>query len=354
MEPLEVDGSLGEGGGQVLRMSLLFSVLMNRPIRVSKIRAGREVPGLKRQHLSALRVFAEVFGGELDGAAEGSTLVTFRPGERSKQNYSIDTGTAASITLILQAIVPAAALSKHELALELVGGTDVPWSPTLDHFEQVVGRAYRQVGIEFGMRTARRGYYPKGGGKVMVEVKPSSSVAPLQLRGPSSIQEAKIVSRCANLPIHVAERQSDAARKALNDAGIAEIRTELCQEDAMSPGSSVLAASTRPEVLVGADAIGARGKPAEEVGREAAMNFIEAVRAGATIDTNTADMILPLLSLASSKSVVRVPRVSPHLETGLMVAKMFTDCEHDFLEENRGWVVSVLPAERNEVSRHNV
>ena len=138
-----VDGSRGEGGGQILRTAVAFSAILGRPVRIERIRGGREVPGLRRQHVSALQILTKVFGGELEGAVEGSSAVTFVPGRQRLQTLSLDMGTAASITLVLQAVVPAVALTRSHLELELVGGTDVPWSPTYDYFEEVVSPAYR-------------------------------------------------------------------------------------------------------------------------------------------------------------------------------------------------------------------
>ena len=162
VEPIEVDGSKGEGGGQILRTAVAFAVIQGKPVRVREIRAGRDVPGLKRQHVSALQVLSKVFGGELTGATEGSSVVTFVPGKGRSQRLSVDMGTAASITLVLQAVVPAVALTRSRLELDLVGGTDVPWSPTYDYYERIVREAFRLIGIRFDITSSRRGYYPRG------------------------------------------------------------------------------------------------------------------------------------------------------------------------------------------------
>ena len=343
MEYLEVDGSQGEGGGQILRTAVVYSVIQKRPIRVSKIRAGRETPGLKRQHVSALGVLAEVFDGKLTGAVEGSSEVSFAPGSHKLDRLAVDMGTAASITLVLQAVVPAAALSGSKLSLELVGGTDVPWSPTFDYFDRVLQEAYAAVGIRFDAKVSRRGYYPRGGGRVRVDIEPCEKMNPLNLLGISHVGAAGIVSRCAMLPRHVAERQLSAAASVLDGAGIRSGQREVTEGDADSPGSSILIYSTGGGALLGCDAIGARGRPAEAVGREAAGSFIEAVRSRACVDSNLADMVLPLLSLAPGPSRVRVPSVSSHLKTGLALAKQFTSCEFAMVQEGSSWVVSVMP-----------
>jgi RNA 3'-phosphate cyclase len=346
VEPIEVDGSQGEGGGQILRTAVAFSAIQGRPVRVDRIRAGREVPGLKRQHLSALQVLAKVFGGELSGAAEGSTEVTFVPGRAAVQSLSMDMGTAASITLVLQAVVPAVALSGSRLRLELTGGTDVPWSPTLDYIANVVRPAYRAIGIEFDVSSSKRGYYPRGGGRVSAEIEPCKSLSSLELIEAGRVTSADVLSRCGGLPRHVADRQLSAATGLLSKSGIRVANPEVSVEQSDSPGSSVLAFSTGAGFFLGADALGERGKPAEAVGEEAAKKFAAAAGSGACLDSNLADMVLPLLSLAPKPSSVSVPRVTDHLKSGLHLASQFTGCSWSAeLSEGRS-IVTINPNRR--------
>ena len=343
VDRVEVDGFQGEGGGQILRTALAFSVIRRAPVRVVNIRAGREVPGLKRQHISVLRVLAAVFGGALSGDAEGSMEVDFTPGLAKLQSYQTDMGTAASITLVLQAVVPAVALGGSGLELELTGGTDVPWSPTFDYFRDVVVRGYSAIGIEAGVAATRRGYYPKGGGRVTVKISPCRSITPLELDFSPTVTKARLASRSGLLPKRVAERQAEAASGILEKAGIGVEGVEVTEEAANSPGTSILLSSVGPAHFIGSDAIGARGKPAEKVGAEAAERFLHAVESGGCMDSNLADMLLPLLSLARGPSKVRIPEVSPHLESGLRLAEQFTSCGWSVQREGRGAVVGIRP-----------
>lgn len=344
MDYVQVDGSRGEGGGQILRTAVAFSAIKGLPVRIEKIRGGRKVPGLKRQHVSALQILTRVFAGELEGASEGSSTVTFVPGRQQLQRLSLDMGTAASITLVLQAVVPAVALTRSRLDLELIGGTDVPWSPTLDYFAEVVGPAYERIGIEFRVAARRRGYYPRGGGRVTATIGPSAGVVPLDLVEKRTIKEVLLVSRCGHLPRHVAERQLESATADLAQAGFGVASTELTEEESDSPGSSLLAYKVSPSEYVGADGIGARGKPAEEVGRETASRFVAAARSGGCLDPNLADMVIPLLSLASGTSRVAVPDVTPHLVSGLELAGQFTGCRWSAEEGEGAVTVSVSPS----------
>jgi len=340
---VQVDGSRGEGGGQILRTAVAFSAIEGRPVRIHNIRAGREVPGLKRQHISALRVIAKVFGGRLDGAIEGSTDVTFVPGTQQLDALALDMGTAASITLVLQAVVPAVALTGSRLNLELVGGTDVPWSPTHDYFERVVRDAYGRMGIAFTITAQRRGYYPRGGGRVSAAIAPCEELKAIDLTDGEGTRDALLVSRCGRLPRHVAERQLASAKQQIEKAGLGVSSTELSEEQSDSPGSSLLAYHVGPTKCIGADGIGAKGRPAEDVGREAASRFIAAARSGACLDENLADMVLPLLSLARESSRVAIPRVTAHLMSGLELARQFAGCRWSIDEGEGVSTVTISP-----------
>ena len=343
MEFIDVDGSQGEGGGQILRTAVAFSAIQHRPVRVSNIRAGRDTPGLKRQHVSALEVLTRVFGGELSGAKEGSSTIAFVPGKLRLDTLSLDMGTAASITLVLQAVVPAVALSGSRLTLDLTGGTDVPWSPTLDYFRYVVRDAYSRAGIRFEVTALRRGYYPRGGGKVTAVVDPCASVSRLDLTAKKPVAGAVLLSRCGRLPRHVADRQLSSASRLLEASGVPVLRSDVSEEDADSPGSSLLAYFNGGGVFFGSDAIGARGKPAEAVGEEAAKKFLSEAKSGACVDSHLADMLVPLLSLANGESRVRVPEVTPHLKSGLDLAEQFTSCAWAIEAEPGSSVVTVVP-----------
>ncbi len=343
MEFIDVDGSIGEGGGQILRTALAFSAILQKPVRVSNIRAGRPEPGLKRQHVSAVQVLNTIFGGELTGAREGSSAVTFVPSAPRVRSLSLDMGTAASITLVLQAVVPAVALNHVDLTLDLVGGTDVPWSPTFDYFDRVVRGAFGAVGIGFEVRSTRRGYYPPGGGRVTAKIASSKGIASLDCAERINVSGARIVSRCGSLPRRVAERQLVAASEVLQSARIAVLGGDAIEEPSNSPGSSVLVYHSGEGVYLGVDGLGARGKPAEKVGSEAASGFAAALRSGAALDSNLADMLLPLLSMASKPSCARIPEVTEHLRSGLDLAVQFTSCTWSSERVDDAAIVKVEP-----------
>ncbi|HYC11896.1 MAG TPA: RNA 3'-terminal phosphate cyclase [Nitrososphaerales archaeon] len=342
-EIVEVDGSYGEGGGQILRTAVGFSVILGKPVVVSKIRAGRQVPGLKQQHVSTLQTLGRIFGAELRGAEIGSSVVSFAPGRMGASVVKVDMKTAASVTLLLQAVIPAVALTGSRVALDITGGTDVPWSPTFDYFSSVVRRAYALLGIEFEVTASRRGYYPRGGGRVTARVEPATVVRAVRLGRGVGSAKVDLASRCSRLPRSVAERQMEAMARFFSNSEVKIGGRTVGEEEADSPGTSALASATDGGRLLGADGLGAKGRRAEEVGEETAKSLVTALRSGAAIDSNLADMVAPLLSLSKGESSLLVPQVSLHLKTGLHVAKVFTGCDFSYVEEGNAYLVTVSP-----------
>ena len=345
---VEVDGSFGEGGGQILRTAVSFSIALGVPIHVTKIRAGRRVPGLRPQHAATIKILGDICSAKVVGARVGSTELSFSPGlvEASEQHY--DLGTAASIPLVLQAVVPAVALAGGSLDLELVGGTDVPWSPTADYLVRVLEPAMKEMGIFFSCRFRRRGYYPVGGGRASVRIDPCKGVRPLQLGSPREEPgRVSVVSRCGGLPIGVAERQERAASALLRERGVEVGERLVTQEESLSQGTSVLVSEVGAGCFLGGDSIGARGKRAEVVGMEAAEAFVSALSSRARLDEHLADMVAPILCLSGSPSSLLVERVSDHLRTSLHVAEEFTKARSTISASGGAFLLSISPREQN-------
>jgi RNA 3'-phosphate cyclase len=340
-----VDGSFGEGGGQILRTAVSFSMVLGVPIHVTKIRAGRKVPGLRPQHSATIKILGEICSAKVEGASVGSTEITFSPGEVKGDSGSFNLGTAASIPLVLQAVIPAVSLMGRSYDVELVGGTDVPWSPTSDHIERVVSPAMKAVGIGFVFEVERRGYYPNGGGRARAHIEPCERVVALDLASPRSEEVARpsLVSRCGELPVSVAERQARAAVTVLRARGIELAQRDVSLEDSVSPGSSLLVSLVGAGCYLGGDSIGGRGKPAETVGREASETFLTAFFTRARVDIHLADMIAPVLCLSDSPSALLIPYVTEHLRTSLHVAGQFTSAEHKFEDSGGACLLSISP-----------
>lgn len=332
---MKIDGSLGEGGGQILRTAVSLSAITGKPIRVINIRSKRSNPGLRPQHLAGIKIVAELFGAETENLRIGADWIGFRPsGSFAGGPLKFDVGTAGSIPMILLTVVPAVALSGNNLELQVIGGTDVRASPTIDYIRYVVSEAYRSIGIKFSIDVIKRGYYPKGGGVIRAEIDACDHPEILDLTRPRSF-EPRIASVCCQLPNHVAERQIASALVALEKHGIQCRNYGASMETSLSPGSSLLVYSSSDfGPYVGGDSIGEIGKRAEVVGVEAANRYLETVLPAAPVDPFLADMIVLPLALAKGRSRYRIARVTKHLETNLRVAGQVLGCRYNITGQN--------------------
>ncbi|MCW3989243.1 MAG: RNA 3'-terminal phosphate cyclase [Candidatus Bathyarchaeota archaeon] len=327
---IEIDGSMMEGGGQILRMALSYGALLGVPTRVYNIRQGRSRPGLRPQHLKTAETLTRMCGGEADGLRIGSPEVGLRPGSIPGGNYKVDIGTAGSITLMLQCLAPIAAFSGAPMKLVIRGGTNVKWSPPTPFMDNVTWAALRSMGFQGSLSVQREGFYPKGGGLVTAEFNPVESLTPLIADG-GRVSAARGVSICGRLPGHVAERQGRAAEARLGEEGIdadIDVRVESGRKSPLSPGSVIcLWASGSPGVFMGSSSLGERGKPAERVGEEAAGALLGEVGSGAAVDRYTGDNLILWCSLASGESDFTVSELTTHTETAVELARIFTGAD---------------------------
>ncbi len=342
-EMLKIDGSQGEGGGQILRTAVTLSAITNMPVEITSIRSRRPNPGLRPSHLTAIKVLADLFGAKTENLKVGADWVRFEPsGGFAGGTQKVDIGTAGSIPLTLMAVVPAVSLSGNELEIEIAGGTDVRASPTIDYVRYVVAEAFRSIGIKFSVDVVKRGYYPKGGGMVRAVIGPCRSPSPPEFLN-GRYMEPKIASVCSELPKHIAERQISAALVALEKAGIKCSNYSASYESALSPGTSILVYSVSDfgGPYIGGDSIGEVGKRAEAVGQEAAGRFMESALAGAAVDPFLADMLVLPLCLAKGRSAYRTARATEHLRTNLQVAGALTGCKSGIEPVEGGHLVRI-------------
>ncbi|MDK2795719.1 MAG: 3-terminal phosphate cyclase [Archaeoglobaceae archaeon] len=312
---IRIDGSYGEGGGQILRSAVALSCITGKEIEVFNIRANRPKPGLAPQHLMGIEIAKRISDADVEGLRLGSTRILFRPRVVKGGDYKIDIGTAGSITLILQTVLPLLLLADKPSRLEIIGGTDVAWSPTIDYFENVTLRALREMNCSVRLRLIARGYYPKGGGRVIVEVEPSK----IRGREFSEINERiEGISHCQNLPEHVAERQKESAIRYLNEKGLnAEIRVEVLR--GLSTGSGITIWSG----YKGGSSLGERGKRAEDVGIESARNFYEEFSAKGVFDSHLADQVMVFGAIAVGRTKYTTTRFTEHLKSNEYVIRSF-------------------------------
>jgi len=312
---IEIDGSYGEGGGQILRTAIALACVKQEAVRVFNIRANRPNPGLAAQHLKGIEAAKIISGAEVEGLKIGSTEIVFRPGRIRGGSFRVDIGTAGSVTLILQTVLLPLLFAESESSLTITGGTDVAWAPPVDYFKNVTLRALKELGADCELTVLRRGYYPKGGGEVRVRVRPS------KLRGKSFErvdEDVRGISHCQNLPEHVALRQAEAARHFLEEKGIrAEIKTEVLK--GLSTGSGIVLWSG----YKGGSALGERGKRAEEVGLEAAKEFLLEIKSDSSFDVHLADQLMPFAAVAEGSSSYTTREVTLHQKSNAYVINSF-------------------------------
>jgi RNA 3'-terminal phosphate cyclase (ATP) len=339
---IKIDGSQGEGGGQILRTAISLSAITGKPVEVTKIRANRSNPGLRPQHVTAIKIIADLFHADFENLKIGAEWIRFLPSDKfDGGSVKFDIGTAGSIPLILMSVVPAVSLSNNSLQIEVIGGTDVKASPTIDYIKHVVAESYRSVGIKFSVDVLKRGYYPKGGGVVQSTIHACKSPGTIELLASRHI-EPKIISVCSNLPLHVVKRQISSAIIALEKKEIRCSNYTASIESSISPGSSILVYSASDFGLyIGGDSIGELGKRAEAVGKEAADRFLESMLVHAAVDPFLADMLVLPLALSKGTSRYRIGRVTQHLLTNLHVASEIIGCKYSIDQQGRTYVVMI-------------
>jgi RNA 3'-phosphate cyclase len=316
---LHLDGSYGEGGGQILRTALSFSALLGVPVRLENIRAGRPKPGLRPQHLTAVKALARVTQAEVAGAEPGSRELTFRPRSPQPGHYRFDvaetTGSAGSVSLIAQAVIPPLLKAGQPSTLVLKGGTHVPWSPPAHYLEYVFFPALAQLGAGVKMTLERWGWYPRGGGEIGLTVSPARVLAGVDWRSPAPPGSFRAISAASRLPEHVGRRQAARLQERLGQ----DFPVEIVAAGGLDPGSLVFLWGPR----AGFHALGARGKPAEKVADEAADAYLAFREAGAAVDPHLADQLVLYLAQARGAATFSTAEITSHLLTNLWVIEQF-------------------------------
>ncbi|MGB2841428.1 MAG: RNA 3'-terminal phosphate cyclase [Halobacteriota archaeon] len=356
---IEIDGSFGEGGGQIIRTAIALAAITGKEVEINNIRANRPKPGLAAQHLHAVKAVEKLSGGTTEGLELRSTRLKFAPAALKGFEGEIDIGTAGSITLLLQCLIPVALFADEPMKVKIKGGTDVKWSPPIDFYTDVFLRAIHEMGCDVQISLKRRGYYPKGGGLVETRIAPLYSHCGALPHDPASPVRAylkgivlvkseregiiKGISHSCGLPAHVVERQAKAAERILNEKGYdADIKTEIENDGNRTTGSGI----TLWRGYKSGSALGERGKRAELVGEEAARNVIKELESVSTVDVHLADHLIPYIALAEGESEIKVREVTKHLETNVYVTKKFLDVEFVIeKEETKEGVVFVVRKE---------
>mgnify|MGYP001571370107 FL=1 len=320
---ITIDGSHGEGGGQLVRMACALAALTGRPIRLVNVRARRAPPGLAPQHLAAVQAVAQLCNAETEGLALRTQEFTFRPGPIRGGDYRFDVGTAGSITLVLQAVLPVALAAPAASTFHIIGGTDVKAAPPFDYFRYVFLPLLQRIGLDVRVTLVRRGYYPRGGGEVEVTVQPGTP-SPLTLDAPGALQELGGSVHVANLPAHIVERMQYTATQVLAEHGNARIQTQrLGHAEAIGAGGAIVLWARTANTLLGGSEVAQRGIPAERIAEHAAHALREELRAGVTLDLHAADQLLIYLALAGRPAHFTARAYSSHTQTTAWLIEQF-------------------------------
>jgi len=329
MTPHEIiiDGSRGEGGGQILRTSIGLAAALGLRVRIRDIRAHRPKPGLRAQHLAAVRAAAAVCDAEVAGDEPGSLELSFAPQKAHGGNFHFDIGTAGSTMLVCQTVLPALAVCGQRTHIVVTGGTHNPLAPCFEYVRDVYNVLGSAMNLRAYFELVRAGFYPAGGGEALMEVDGLSAreeVAPLRLAsrgGLKYVDGVAAVSR--SLPEHIVERQHRQVLGRLAQAGHRASIEQLAW-DSHSPGTVVFLRAVFDRSVAGFFALGPRGKPAEQVADEAVDGLLAFIESDAVVDAHAADQLLTLAALSPEESHFHTERVTAHLTTNAEVIRRLT------------------------------
>lgn len=322
-ETITIDGSYGEGGGQIIRTSLSLSAITGQPVEVVNVRARRTKPGLQPQHLTSVKAAASLCGAWTEGAEVGSTRFRFEPHSQvNAGNYRFDIGTAGATALVAQTVLVPLALQGGDSKVAIIGGTHVPHSPVADYLARVALPAFVMGGLSASLKYERAGFFPKGGGQLEVRINGSPQLRPITMveRGKLTKLTAYIVT--SSLPEHVASRGAETIRSFMKGMG-REVEFEMLDLPALDPGAAVVLVAECEGGLAGFTSLGERGKPMERVATQPCNEFMQWWKTYAPCDEHLADQLVLPMAFADGESHWITPKVTDHLRTVLWVTEHF-------------------------------
>jgi RNA 3'-phosphate cyclase len=328
---IRIDGSLGEGGGQVLRTALSLAVITGKPVTLEHIRQGRKKPGLMAQHLKAVDAAAAISRASVEGAALGSTELRFEPGEIRSGRYRFEIGTAGSALLVLQTIFTPLSLASSASSIIIYGGTHVPWSPCFHYVDLLWLPMLRRIGFDALLKLDLAGFYPQGGGRISATIRPAATLRPLILTQRGASARVSGISAVANLPVGIAERQKrqavlrlEATRKT---TGLPAAHIRTLQLPSKVKGTFLLLLAQFENTACCYTSLGELHKPAERVADQAVDALLRFMDSGGAIDQYLADQLLLPLSLVEGESQFHTCQVTSHLLTNAEIIRLFLPVE---------------------------
>lgn len=336
-----IDGSSGEGGGQILRTSLALSCITGKPLRIENIRAARRNPGLARQHLVCVQAACEISKGRCQGDALGSQILDFQPGPVRSGDYHFDIGSAGSASLVVQTVLPALFGAYKPSRVTVTGGTHNPWAPPFDFLSETFLPAIATAGFSADCKLIRHGFYPAGGGKITFRIEPAQQPThPIDLC--TGEKEYQIHTRIytPRLPAQIATRQEELLlQSALNIADIEHIKAT----DSDGPGNCIMIRLLAPGRTTVFTVFGQKGKPSKKVVAEVVSLAQEFLKSDAAVDRYLADQLLIYMALSNAGDFT-TSELSNHLLTNIEVIKQFLPVDFNTAEQGRKYRVSCRPA----------
>ncbi len=345
---LTIDGSFGEGGGQIVRSSLALSLVTGKPFVIENIRAGRRKPGLMRQHLTAVQAATDIGQAEVEGGSIGSRRLVFRPGEVAPGDYHFRVGTAGSTVLVLQTVLPALLVAKGRSNLTLEGGTHNPFAPPFEFLAKTYLPLVARMGPTITATLKRPGFYPAGGGCLTVGVSPVNSLHRLELTERGEITSRRVRILIANLPQHIARRERDtiAKKTGWDDSSFSVVEVD----GSPGPGNVVmieLESDSVTEVFTG---FGKIGVSAESVASSALKDARHYMKADVPVGEHLADQLMLPLGIGALQGTgggaFRTLGLSMHSQTHLEILRIFLDIRVEASQQGRDdWLVRIDSAE---------
>ena len=321
-EIIKIDGSFGEGGGQILRTALSLSAITQTPFEIYNIRANRKVPGLSHQHLQAVNSTAQICNAEVVGNQLRSTDLRFYPGETQAGTYHFNIGTAGSVALVLQTIFYPLSLANKPSSITIIGGTHVTHSPCVDYLRQQWLYFLKKIGFDAEIETLKAGFYPRGGGEILIKINPSNPQYPLWINDRGKLIRVEGLSTVSNLDVNIAQRQQLQAEKRFLGQNIPH-EISLSEIPSLGKGTMLLLVGKFEYSQCCYFGLGAIGKRAETVADDACNEFFTFLKTRGTIDEYLADQLILPLALTKGTSQFITPRITQHLLTNMEIVKLF-------------------------------
>jgi len=320
-----IDGAQKSGSGTIVRFAVGLATLLDEELHLTNVRAKREKPGLRPQHLKAIQALQQLCRGTLDGGEVGSKEIRFKPGGKIKGGeYQWDIGTAGSTTLLAMTLLPAACFSNEAIRFKISGGLFQDFAASAYHMQYVLFPVLNKMGITARLNIIRPGYVPRGGGIIEIELEPmAGKIKPIRLVSREDVIEVKGVALASHLKERrVSERMVETCNEVLKSNGY-QAQIEIIHDTLALQRGAALAIYTKTSsgCIIGADRAGAPGRTSEEIGRYVARNLIEDLATGATVDRYLADQLIFYAALADGVSQYRIPRLTEHVETNLWLAE---------------------------------